>query len=333
MRARRRPSPRAAGSARRRDGSPAARPAIAVVGSLNVDMVVRSPRLPEVGETISGSEFAMFPGGKGANQALAAARLGARVAMVGCVGGDTFGPRLREGLASEGIDVAHVRVDPEAATGVAFITVDAQGRNTIVVAPGANLRLSADDVLAARRVVATASVLLVQLEVPLDAIHQAVRLAGAAGCRVILDPAPPQPLPADLYPLLSVINPNEVEARFLTGVAPDDDRSAAEAADRLLARGAKAAVIKLGARGAYLATPQTRGRVGGIPVEAVDSTAAGDAFAGALAVALAEGKTLAEAVRFANAAAALSVTRMGAQPAMPRRDEVEAFAAARDLAI
>lgn len=298
---------------------------IIVAGSLNTDLVIKAPRLPETGETVTGGEFATFPGGKGANQAVAAARLGAQVAMIGAVGGDEFGRALREGLVREGIDVAAVAVEPNTASGVALITVDPGGQNTIVVAPGANWHLGPQHVEAARGVIAGSQALLVQLEIPLDAVIRAVELAHDAGCRVILDPAPApsSALPAHLLRLVDVINPNEVEAKALTGIAASDDRGAQAAAQRLLEMGCRAAVIKLGARGAYVAEKDVRGPVAGIPVEAVDATAAGDAFAGALAVALAEGKPLLEAVRFANVAGAISVTRMGAQPSMPRRPEVD----------
>lgn len=321
-------------------------PRVAVVGSLNTDLVIRAPRLPAVGETVAGGTFATFPGGKGANQAVAAARLGACVTMVGRVGADAFGQRLREGLAAEGIDVAHVGTDPEAPSGVALITVDPAGRNTIVVASGANMRLAAADVEAARGAIEGSRVLLLQLEVPLEAVTHAARIAHAAGCHVVLDPAPApeRPLPEDLYRCVDVINPNEVEARALTGIAIADEATAREATARegtalevaaahLLDLGCRAAVLKLGERGAYVAAGAVRLTVPGIAVEAVDTTAAGDAFAAALAVALAEGCDLLAAVRFANTAAALSVTRLGAQPSMPRRDEVEAFARSRGIAL
>ncbi|MDQ7820345.1 MAG: ribokinase [Armatimonadota bacterium] len=301
---------------------------IAVVGSANMDLVVTAPRLPQVGETVIGGTFATFPGGKGANQAVAAARLGASVAMVGRVGADAFGRALRDGLAAEGVDVRHLREDPQASTGVALITVDQAGRNTIVVASGANMRVSADDVEAARDVLAASQVVLLQLEVPVPVVLHAARLASEAGCRVILDPAPApaDPLPESLYRLLTVINPNEVEARALTGVDPADADGARRAADTLLARGCRAAVIKLGERGSYVAADGVRELAPAVPVQAVDTTAAGDAFAAALAVALAEGRDLRGAVRFATVAAAVSVTRAGAQPSMPRREEVLALA-------
>lgn len=301
-------------------------PRITVVGSLNMDLVIKAPRLPETGETVLGGTFATFPGGKGANQAVAAARLGAAVTMVGRVGADAFGRQLRDGLVGEGIDASNVRVDENAATGVALITVDRTGRNTIVVASGANMQVRAADV--AQEVITSSQVVLLQLELPLEVVRHAAQVAHAAGCRVILDPAPApsSPLPEDLYQHLSVINPNEVEARALTGIAITHESDARRATEHLLDQGCRAVVIKLGDRGAYVATDGAHAAIPAIAVDAVDTTAAGDAFAGGMAVALAEGKGLAGAVRFANVVAAISVTRMGAQPSMPRRAEVDEFA-------
>lgn len=295
---------------------------VCVVGSLNMDLVVKAPRLPEVGETVTGGTFAMFPGGKGANQAVAAARLGAHVAMVGRVGADAFGEQLASGLRREGIDVAHVRVDAGAATGVAFITVDGAGRNTIVVASGANMRLAPQDVEAATEVIGHARVLLVQLEVPVETVLRAVRIARAHGALVCLDPAPAAPLPNELLALVDVINPNETEARTLTGQPVASLPEVRRAAEALLARGVGAVVVKLGERGSYYLSAVGGAHVPARPVEAVDTTAAGDAFAAALGVALGEGRLLPDAVQFATQAAALKVMRMGAQ-SLPTRAEVE----------
>lgn len=308
-------------------------PTVTVVGSLNTDLVIKAPRLPDAGETVLGGSFAIIPGGKGANQAVAAARLGARVVMVGCVGDDAFGEQLRLGLAADGIDVTHVRVARGVASGVALITVDQLGRNTIVVASGANMQLAATDVDAAQDAIGASQVVMLQLEVPLDVVIRSAQLAHSRGVAVVLDPAPARPLPPTIYRYVSVIHPNELEAQVLTGVPVTDDQGARLAAERLLKAGSPAAIIKLGARGAFVATSSTAESVPGIPVDAVDTTAAGDAFAGALAIALAEGKTLSAAARFANVVAALKVTRLGAQPSMPTRDEVVAFARAREIAI
>jgi len=249
---------------------------------------------------------------------------------VGCVGGDDFGRRLAGGLIADGVDVAHVRVDAASASGTALITVDPHGQNTIVVAPGANWRLTPEDVARAATLIADSAILLLQLEVPIGAVLAASRIARDHGVRVVLDPAPApaEPLPGELYRLVDVLNPNEGEAEALSAAAVPDAPAAGAAAEELLRRGTRAVVIKLGARGAYVHDGTRSEVVPGIRVDAVDTTAAGDAFAGALAVALAEGKALIGAVYFANAAAALSVTRRGAQPSMPFRAEVEAFARA-----
>ncbi len=308
---------------------------VAVVGSLNMDLVIRAPHLPSAGETVLGGSFATFAGGKGANQAVGAARLGATVTMVGRVGDDAFGRSLRDGLAHERIDASGVRTDATAATGVALITVDGAGQNTIVVASGANATLTREDVVAARNAITQSAVLLLQLEVPLDVVHYAAQIAHAAGCAVILDPAPApsQPLPDELYRLLSVIHPNEVEARALTGIAIATEADARRAAEALLARGCQAAVIKLGSRGAYLAAGTGREAIPAIRVTVVDTTAAGDAFAAGMAVALAEKASLQAAVQFATVVAALKVTRMGAQPSMPTREELREFARQQSVAL
>jgi ribokinase len=308
---------------------------VAVVGSLNMDLVVRAPHLPSVGETVPGGSFATFAGGKGANQAVGAARLGAAVAMVGRVGDDAFGRVLRDGLARERIDASAVRTDAGAATGVALITVDSAGQNTIVVASGANAALTREDVDAARGLIVQSAVVLLQLEVPLDVVYHAAQVAHTAGCQVILDPAPapPQPLPDDLYRLVSVIHPNEIEARALTGIAVTTEADARRAAEALLRRGCPAAVVKLGARGAYLAVGPQREAIPAIRVTPVDTTAAGDAFAAGLAVALAEHAPLEAAVQFAIVVGALKVTRMGAQPSMPTREQVREFARQQRVAL
>ncbi|HKV44682.1 MAG TPA: ribokinase [bacterium] len=296
---------------------------VCVVGSLNMDLVVKAPRLPRVGETVAGGSFATFPGGKGANQAVAAARLGARVAMVGRVGRDAFGEQLVVGLKRDGIDAAHVRVDPDAATGVAFIGVDADGRNMIMVASGANRRVPASDVDDAREAIVGARVLLLQLEVPMAATLRAAAIARAAGVMVCLDPAPAVALPEALYAGVDVINPNEGEAQTLTGIEVGSTADAVRAAEALHARGPRVVVVKMGERGAVYLGPEGRGHVPAVPVKAVDTTAAGDAFAAALGVALGEGRGTADAVAFATQVAGLKVTRMGAQVAMPTRGEVE----------
>ena len=295
---------------------------IVVVGSINTDMVVRVPRLPRAGETVLGGVFRQLAGGKGANQAVAAARAGGVVAMVGCLGDDQRGRDAVEVLRGDGVDVSQIHHLSAAASGVALIVVDGGGQNSIAVAPGANARLTPAMVRQAEPLLAAAEVVLVQLEVPLDAVVETATIASGHGVRVVLDPAPAQPLPDALWRHLALITPNVTEAAALTGREIRDRRDARAAAGILLERGVESAVVTLGADGVLVATRQTRTMIAGLAVEAVDTTAAGDTFAGALAARLAEGADLVEASRFANAAAALAVTRMGAQPSVPTRDEI-----------
>ncbi|MDW8309728.1 MAG: ribokinase [Verrucomicrobiales bacterium] len=299
------------------------KPHIVVVGSSNTDLIVRVPRIPRPGETILGGRFTTAPGGKGANQAVAAARAGARVTLIARVGRDAFGSQALAGFVRDGIDVRFVRRDPDAPSGVALIFVAADGQNSIAVAGGANANLSVADVRRAQRAFAHARVLLLQLETPLPTVKAAAQLAARRGVRVVLNPAPARDLPDELLRRVSVLTPNEIEAAALSGVKVRDLASAEKAARRLLQRGVEAVIITLGARGALVSSAAGTERVKGFRVRAVDTTAAGDVFNGALAVALSEGRPLREAVRFANAAAAISVTRMGAQPSAPTRDEIE----------
>jgi len=298
---------------------------VVVVGGANVDYLARGPALPTRGATVQGTEFQEAPGGKGANQAVAAARLGARVALVARVGADRRGDAVLECLAAEGVDARCVVRDQSERTGVAIIQVDAQGEKQILTAPGANLRLGVGDVEAAAPLIRNARVLLTQLEAPLDTVMEAARVARDAGVPVILDPAPPIPLPDELLGLLDVIRPNAGEARVLTGVEVRDRASAHRAADLLLARGVGAAAVQAGGEGNLLVWSGGECWLPLIPVVAVDATGAGDAFAGALAVQLAEGRPLPEAGQFANAAAALTTMKLGAQSALPRRNEVLAL--------
>lgn len=296
-------------------------PRVVVVGSLNMDLVAWAPRRPARGESLRGSRFGMFLGGKGFNQAVAAARLGASVTMVGRVGGDSFGASLVDALKAEGVDARYVSRDPVVPTGTAMIVVEPDGANSIVVVLGANLTLEAHHVDAALEAIATADVLLLQLEVPQEASLHAARLARAAGGTVLLNPAPApdQPLRPDLLRLADWLMPNEVEAAMLTGVSGDP----LAAARALLSQGAGRVVVTLGPQGSLLVTPDVELRVPAFPVDSVDSTAAGDAFCGALAVALARGQSESDAVRMANAAGALAVTVAGAEPSLPKREAVE----------
>jgi ribokinase len=297
-------------------------PRIVVVGSLNMDLVTRTARRPQRGETLLGESFGMFVGGKGMNQAIAAARQGAAVAMVGRVGGDDFGAQLRRTLEAEDIDARHVVEDTTISTGIATIVLDGEGDNSIIVVAGANGHVGPADVVLAAETIAAADVLMLQLEVPLDAALRAAELARDRGTRVMLNPAPAQPLPDALLGLVDVLTPNETETHILTGMAVDDDASAVRAAAALLARGVGAAVLTLGARGALLADGKRFAHVPGYRVQVVDTTAAGDAFCGALAVQLARGSSLEDAIRHANAAGALATTVLGAEPAMPRAEAV-----------
>lgn len=295
---------------------------IVVVGSLNMDLVVRAPRLPKVGETILGSDFRTFPGGKGANQAVAAARLGHAVKMIGRVGNDAFGEALLATVARDGVDTTHIRRDPQAATGVALITVEEQGNNAIVVAPGANARLTPEDINAAEDILKGASVLLLQLECPLSAVAHAIHLARQHQVLVVLNPAPAQTLEADLLERVDYLIPNQTELALLAG------QDSIQAAMRVLFQhGVKNLVVTLGEEGALVANGQQEIHLPAYRVPVVDTTAAGDAFAAAFAVALAEGHDLLEAARWGNAAGALTVTKAGAQPSLPTRQEFLEFLA------
>jgi len=295
---------------------------VTVAGSLNMDLVVRAPHIPEPGETIIGGEFRTVPGGKGANQAVAAARLGAQVTLVGRVGGDAFGGLLLDNLAAAGVDHTFVTRDPQAATGVALIEVDDAGQNSIVVVSGANRRLSPADVAAAAAI-GVADVLLLQLESPLETVTRAAQVAHAQGVTVILNPAPARPVPDGLLGLVDVLIPNESETALLTGLPVGDQEEAQAAAAALRRMGVATVILTLGGRGALLAYEGGAELFPAFDVTPVDTTAAGDAFVGGLAVALAEGRPLQEAVRWGNAAGALATTRLGAQPSLPTRQALE----------
>lgn len=296
---------------------------VVVVGSSNTDMVVHAAHLPKPGETILGGEFRTVAGGKGANQAVAAARLGAKVTLVARIGRDDLGDRALAGLQREHINVDHVSRDREARSGVALITVADDGENSITVAPGANASMKPVHVRRAHRAFSGCGPLLVQLETPIDTVTAAVELARRSGMPVILNPAPAQRLPESLLRKVSILTPNETEAELLTGIRVADDASAAQAAEALRTSGIATVIITMGARGAFVVAADGARLVPGFKVKTLDTTAAGDVFNAALATALAEGKLLQDAVIFANAAAALSVTRAGAQPSAPRRAEVE----------
>jgi ribokinase len=291
---------------------------IVVVGSLNMDLVVRAPRHPQPGETLLGSDFHTFPGGKGANQAVAAARVGGIVSMVGRVGSDDFGAALLANLAANGVSTTYVPRDSETATGVALITVSADGQNTIVVAPGANGRLTPADVATAAPAFEGAAVVLLQLEIPVPAVARAVEEARRRGARVVLNPAPALPLDTALLRQVDILVPNQNELALLTG---EQEVDAAVAHLRDLGIGT--VIVTLGGDGVLVVDADGRTRLPPHPVDVIDTTAAGDAFVGALAVALAQERSVVEAARWGNAAGALAVTRAGAQPSLPSRAELE----------
>ena len=305
------------------------KPKILVVGSVNMDLVVRAGAIPIGGETVLGSDFVTSPGGKGANQAVSAARLGADVRMIGRVGDDAFGQSLRDRLADEHVDTDAVLVTADTPSGVAMITVDSAGENAIVVASGANFRVTPEDVTAHESLFAWADAVLLQLELPINTVAAAANLAKQHDCLTILDPAPAaSDLPESLY-AVDVISPNVSEGQLLTGQCRDGDRAAELVAADLLARGAKMAVLKLGASGSLAVTADGEThRIAPFVVDVVDTTAAGDCFTAALAVALSRGESLPAACLFANACGALACTTLGAQSAAPTADATNALCGA-----
>jgi ribokinase len=299
---------------------------VTVVGSLNMDLVVRAPRLPHPGETLAGHAFAQVAGGKGGNQAVAAARLGARVSMLGCVGADANGAQLRTGLEAEGIDCAAVETGKEA-TGVALIVVDDASQNAIVIVAGSNGEVTPETIAHHEAVLAAADVVICQLETPPATVRAALAAARRLGKTVILNPAPATgPLPADWLPLIDYLIPNELEAAALTGLPVDSPDDAARAAGALRAAGARNVLVTLGARGVHATLDGAAATLFAAPqVKAVDTTAAGDTFIGGFAAQLARGASVDAAIRFAQRAAALSVTRAGAQPSIPTSAELDAL--------
>ncbi len=300
-------------------------PRVCVIGSANVDYAVALPRLPGPGETVSGGTLLVSLGGKGANQATAARRLDGEVRLVGCVGADPDGRRIREALSAAGIGVEGLLETPDAATGTALILVDTEGRNQIAVAPGANHRLTVEMAAPFADSIAWADVLVCQLETPLPVVRWALAEARRRNVATVLNPAPFQPLDADMLPLVDYLTPNEHEAARLTGLPVESLESARAGAERLLAQGVGAVLLTLGDRGVLACDGGSAAHYPAFPVTAVDTTAAGDAFNGALAVGLAAGGSLEQAIPLASAAAALCCTKRGAQDALPRRAEVEAF--------
>ncbi|QIR40424.1 ribokinase [Tolypothrix sp. PCC 7910] len=297
-----------------------------VFGSINIDLVATVPRLPNPGETLLGHNFVQVPGGKGANQAVALARLGVPTHMVGRVGTDSFGSELLYNLQNSGVETENVSIDQNVSSGVAAIAVDDKGENQIIVIPGANGRVNQEDVERLSDLLPTSTALLLQFEIPLAAVVAAAQAAHQAGVKVILDPAPAQShVPDELYSLVDIITPNEVEAGQLVGFPVNNEESAKKAAAVLLQRGVKCAIVKLGAKGVFCATAEESFFVPVFPIQVVDTVAAGDAFNGGLAAALYEGLPLHQAVVWGAAAGALAATKSGAQTSLPDRLTFDAF--------
>jgi ribokinase len=301
-------------------------PYILVVGSSNTDMVIKADHLPAPGETILGGNFFMNPGGKGANQAVAAARSGGNVTLITKTGNDVFGREAVQIFEQEGINTSHIFSDPDNPSGVALITVDKTGENCIVVASGANATLSPQDLQSVEKVIAHSSVVLMQMEIPVETVAYVARVAKENNVPVVLNPAPACALPDSLLRNISIITPNETEAEILTGIKVTGIETAEKAARALNGKGINTVIVTLGAKGALIFHEDVFTHVPGIAVSAVDTTAAGDVFNGALVVALSEGRAIQEAVSFACKAAAISVTRLGAQASAPHKKEIEAFA-------
>ncbi|BEM60360.1 ribokinase [Serratia marcescens] len=298
---------------------------LVVLGSINADHILNIEQFPYPGETVIGKQYKVAFGGKGANQAVAAGRSGAEIAFIACVGADDIGERVRRQLASDRIDTQPIEAIADSTTGVALIFVNAEGENVIGINAGANAAVTPDYLARYRQKVIDADALLMQLESPLETVIAAARLAKQHQTQVILNPAPARELPDELLGMIDMITPNETEAQRLTGIAVDSDADAARAAQALHDKGIATVIITLGSRGVWLSENGNGKRVPGFKVQAVDTIAAGDTFNGALVTALLEGKIMADAVRFAHAAAAIAVTRPGAQPSVPWREEIDAF--------
>lgn len=298
---------------------------LVVLGSVNADHVLQVDSFPRPGETLHGHSYCVIPGGKGANQAVAAARLGADIAFIASVGDDSFGREMCEAFAKEGMNTEAVMIEEGVPTGIAMIQVAATGENSICISAEANGCLSPARIQPHHHLIENADTLLMQLETPIKTIEAAAKVAKQSGTRVVLNPAPAQPLSDDLLQLVDMITPNETEAELLTGVKVEDMASAQKAADVLHTKGIKQVMITLGSQGVWLSQNGEGQQVLGFRVDAKDTTAAGDTFNGALLTALQEGRALEPAIRFAHAAAAISVTRMGAQTSIPHRREVERF--------
>jgi ribokinase len=298
---------------------------ILVIGSANTDMIVNVPRIPRPGETILGGKFLLAAGGKGANQAVASARAGGNVTFVSKVGNDGFGNKSIEDYKKDYINTDYILIDENEPTGVALIYVSEDGENSIAVASGANMKITTEDILNISELIKKSDFLLMQLEIPLEAVKAAAKIAHQLNKKIILNPAPAQYLDDELIKCISVITPNETEAEVLTGIKIKSDKDISDAAEFLIAKGIETVIITLGARGIYLATKDIKKFIPSFKVNTVDTTAAGDVFNGALVTAMAEEKSLIDTVIFGNAASALSVTKSGAQPSIPLRMDIDHF--------
>ena len=298
---------------------------LCVLGSINVDHVIRVPYFPKAGETLTGYDYQIAYGGKGANQAVAAARCGANVSFIGAIGDDQIGQTMKQAFEQDGIDTSAISVIQNQSTGLAMIQVADSGQNSIVISSGANADLSEALVEQHKSHIEQADILLMQLESPLQAVNLATKFAKSAGVKVVLNPAPAQPLPDSLLSHIDIITPNETEAEILTGIKVTNEQTAAVAANYFHQLGIETVLITLGSKGVYYSEKGKGEIIPGFRVDAVDTTAAGDTFNGAFVTALLEGKSAKDAIRFAHAAAAISVTRMGAQTAIPRREDVDQF--------
>ncbi|KXF82838.1 ribokinase [Enterovibrio coralii] len=298
---------------------------LVVLGSVNADHVLQVPSFPRPGETLHGRNYQVIPGGKGANQAVAAARLKADIGFIACVGDDPFGINIRESFKCDGINIGGVKMQADCPTGIAMIQVSDSGENSICISAEANAKLTAEVIEPELERIRQADFLLMQLETPMDGIEYAAKEAKAHNTKVILNPAPARELPESLLACIDIITPNETEAEVLTGVKVEDEATAGEAATKLHAKGIETVMITLGAKGVYVSQNDAGKIVPGFRVEATDTTAAGDTFNGAFVTGLMEGMPLESAIKFAHAAAAISVTRFGAQTSIPTREEVEAF--------
>jgi len=298
---------------------------VVVVGSSNMDLVARAPRIPVIGETLTGTDFFMVPGGKGANQAVAAARLGAEVVFIAKLGNDIFASKSLDNFKSVNINTKYIEQLDGVPSGIAVIAVDDQGHNIIIVVPGANARLTPEDVNRAESDIASAGAVVAQLEIPVETVERAAEIAQKHKVPFILDPAPARPLSDELLGMVGILKPNEIEAETITGIRVVDAASAAAAANALLAKGVKTVITTLGEKGFVITDRNGMDFVAGNRVRAADSTAAGDAFTGALAFGLANGQSVKDAAVYANAVAAVSVTKLGAQSSMPTKEQVDAF--------